>query len=474
MAVPLGACGSAEAPSPTPESPAAPSVVVTAARWEEPQRVADAGERPFARCSPFTTRLCRLFHPRTAPAVAVNAPGHTVALWQRYEGDGFRLVGARVTAGGAWSEAERITPDAEVSSQQVVIDPRGNAFARWIGSGGTETSYGPAGGAWGPPQAAEASEQLVMDDGGAAHTLFTRWREGLFWSRRAPGASWSEPVMLQGQGPEPHPSIRDPRLAVTRDGAVHAVWIRQFQSSAREEEWEEVWSSRMRPGGGWSAPALVARLPRAHALSLTMAASDSAALASYMLWDGRDSRRIMEQHQAVGGPAWTAPTAVSEPAPPPPMVRNPDLPVAASAPGGALTLAWKEVTYGPSAPPRFEIRARRFSAAGGAWEHAQLIQSREGFLHDLFDLHVAASAAGDAVVLWVEQDAFDFGHRLWASVFVPGVGWSAPHALRDAELMSEPALAMDGSGHAIVMWSEPEGDRTTIWSARLAAVTTGP
>ena len=473
LAVPLCACGGAETPTSTSEPPAATSVV-TAARWEAPQPVADAGERPFSRCSPFTTSQCRLFSPRTGPAVAVNARGQTVALWQRYEGDAYRLVGARLAAGGGWTEAERITPESPVREQQVVVDRSGNAVALWWGSEGAWTSYGAAAGGWSAPQAAEVSAQLVMDDAGTAHTLVTRSNEGLFWRRLPPGGSWSEPVLLQAQGPTSQLFIADQRLAVTRGGAAHAVWLRHFQSSVRSDEWDEVWTSRLTPGQGWSAPSAVARVTGAHMFDTTLAAVDTGALASYQvvenLGGSRDAWRVLAQH-AIGNGPWTAPEAVNEPLPPRPAVRNASSPVAAADARGTLSLAWAEVTYAPSEPSRYEIRARRFSAAGGGWEHAQLIESKQGYLHDLFDLHVAASAAGDAVVLWVEQDAFDFGHRLWASVFVPGVGWSAPQALRDARLMSEPTLAMDGSGNAIAMWSEPEGDRTTIWSARLAAVT---
>ncbi len=476
LTVPLVACGAAETPSSASEPPADPAVVVTSARWEAPVPVADAGERPFSRCSPFTTSLCRLFNPRTGPAVAVNARGQTVALWQRYEGDGYRLVGARLASGGTWSEAQGLTPETTVREQQVLIDARGNAVAQWLDSSGALTSFGSSAGGWSPPQAAPASEELAMDDAGAVHTVYTRWREGLFWSRLAPGGAWTGPVLLQGQGPESHPSIRDPQLALTRGGVAHAIWVREFQSSTRADEWNEVWSSRMRPGpSAWTEPTLLARFPRAVALSPGLTASDSGSLASYMLWEpaqsGRDGHTIMEQHQASAAPAWTAPSPVSEPMPPAPQVRNAALPVVAGSSSGSLTLAWTEVTYAPSEPSRYEIRARRFSAAQGTWEHAQLIESKQGYLHDLFELHVAASAAGNAVVLWIEQSAMDFGHRMWASVFVPGTGWSAPQALRDASLMSEPALAMDGSGNAIVMWSEPEGDRTRIWSARLAAAT---
>jgi hypothetical protein len=475
LAMPLSACGGTQSPTSTSEPPAAPSVVVTAARWEAPLAVADAGERPFSRCSPYTQSQCRLFNQATAPAVAVNARGQTVALWQRYEGDAYRLAGARLVPGGGWTEAERLSPESAVRSQQVVIDGSGNAVALWFGSAGSRMSRGAATGGWTVPEDVEAGSQLVMDASGTTHTLVSRWNEGLFWKRLPPGGAWSEPVLLQRQGPS-LPFIDDPRLAVTPGGAVHAVWVRNFQSSVREEESNEVWASRMPRGQAWTEPTLLASLPRAYAFSPTFTATDSVALVSYRHVGapslGYDPGRIVEQHAPAGDlPAWTVPVAISEPAPPPPVTRRPERPVLASDARGSLTLAWDEVTYGPSEPSRFEIRARRFSSAGAAWEHAQLIESRPGYLHEQFELHVAASAAGDAVVLWIEQKSSDFGHRMWASVFVPGTGWSAPEALRDARLMSEPALAMDGVGNAIVMWSEPDGDRTTIWSARLAATT---
>jgi hypothetical protein len=462
---------------PVPEPPSSPSAVVTSARWEAPQPVADAGERPFRRCSPYSQSLCRLFSEQTAPAVAANVRGQVVALWQRFEGDGYHLVAARTATGAGWSEAERVTPETGIELQQVVVDGGGNAVASWFGSGRTLTSYGPAAGGWSAPQAVEGVSQLVMDDGGAAHILFTRWREGLFWSRLPPGGAWTPPVSIQAEGPRSQPFITDPRLAVSRSGAAHAIWLRRFQSTVRSEEWDEVWSSRMPRGQGWTPPTLLARFPAANALSPALAVTDSGSLASYRLIervpDGFDSRRIMEQHLSgapSATPAWTPPDAVSEPVPPPPTLRVAATPAAAADARGVLTLAWTETTVAPAEPFRYEIRARRFSAAQGTWEHAQVIASEQGYLHDRFGLHVAASAAGNAVVLWVE-DSSGVGFRLWASVFLPASGWSAPTVLRDVDLLSEPSLAMDGMGNALVMWSEPEGDRTLIWSARLAAVT---
>lgn len=471
----LSGCGGAQPPTtPPPETPTSPAVVVTAARWEAAQPLADAGERPFGRCSQFSDSLCRLFYEQTAPVVAANARGQAIALWQRFEGDGFRLVAARFAPGTGWSEAERVTGETNVLSQRVVIDGSGNAVALWARGGSTFTSYGVAAGGWSAPQAVEGTDQLVMDEGGTAHTLFTRSREGLFWSRLAPGAAWSTPVLIQDQGPTSQPFIADARLAVTPGGVAHAVWLRHFQSDVRSEEWDEVWTSQMRPGQGWSTPSSVARVTRASLFDTTLAAADAGALASYQSVEqvvgGRDRWRVLAQH-ATGSDAWTAPEAVSEPIPAPPAVRNASLPAVAADARGALTLAWSETTYAPSEPQRYEIRARRFSAAAGAWEHAQLVAGARGSLYERFGLQVAASAAGNAVVLWMELDTFGVGFRLWASVFVPGAGWSAPEALRVGERLSAPGLALDGSGNALVMWSEPEGDRTRIWSARLAAVT---
>jgi hypothetical protein len=481
LAATLAACGGAEPPTSVPETPSAPSapaVVVTSARWEAPLPIADAGERPLGRCSPFTQTLCRLFYERTAPAVAANGDGQAVALWQRWEGDGFRLVASRFAPGGGWTEGERVTPETAVSSQRVAVDGRGNAVALWFDDAlrSVRSSYGSAAGGWSVAQDLAAGDpQLVMEEGGTAHLLYTRHLEGLLSSRLPPGGSWSAPVALQAQGPTSQPFVTDPLLSVTRGGALHAVWVRRFQSSARDEEWDEVWSSRMPRGQAWAAPSLVARFPRANVLSPALAATDRGALASYQLVERTsgsfDRRRVVAQQDTGGRGVWTTPEPVSEPVPDPPRVRNASLPVAAADAGTSLTLVWAEDEYGPSEGDRYEIRARRFSAVTGAWDHAQRIASVRGYLYDRFPPQVAASAAGDAVALWVEQDSFGFGLRLWASVFVPGAGWSVPEALRDAERLSSPALTMDGSGNALVLWSEPEGDRTRIWSARLAAVT---
>lgn len=477
LAAPLAACGNTEPPATTPP-PTLPPPVVTSARWEAPSRVADAGERPLRRCSPYTQSQCRHFYEQTAPVVAVNARGQTVAVWQRHEGADFRLMSARSTSGAGWSE-EPVTPEAATSgtpirSHQVVIDGGGNPLALWFGRAGAMTSRGLAAGGWSPAEEADASEQLVFDENGAAHTVFTRLNEGLFWTRLAPGGAWSEPVLLQAQGPV-HPFVGDERIAVTRGGVVHALWVRRNQSRIAAEEWNEVWSSRMDPGRTWTPPSLLARYPQAHAMTPALAATDGGALAAYWVADappGDVRWRVVEQHAPApaGGvaPAWTPPEPVSEP-PTEPTRRTANQPVLASDGRDTLTLAWREVTYSPEESSRYEIRARRFSTAGGAWRHAQLVAAERGYLDDRFELHAAASAAGDAVLVWVEQRSFRL--IVWASVFIPGYGWNAPQALREADQLSEPSVAMDGSGNAIVMWSEAEGDRATIWSVRLMAST---
>jgi hypothetical protein len=60
---------------------------------------------------------------------------------------------------------------------------------------------------------------------------------------------------------------------------------------------------------------------------------------------------------------------------------------------------------------------------------------------------------------------------LRASAFVPGRGWTPPETLTTADRLTDISVTMDALGRGVVAWAEPEGDRATVFSVRLAAET---
>jgi hypothetical protein len=161
------------------------------------------------------------------------------------------------------------------------------------------------------------------------------------------------------------------------------------------------------PGGGerWTTPARAARFEgETVPLSLQLAATASSTVAFYQLVEFRTdfptSWRVVEQHDA--GPAWSSPAALDTPARRP-TSGGAQYPVVAADAVGRFTLAWAETSYTNGRDPRLPPAARRYAPATGAWEAAQVIEDKGGWLHDSYGPHVVASAAGDAILVWVQH-----------------------------------------------------------------------
>jgi hypothetical protein len=285
--------------------------------------------------------------------------------------------------------------------------------------------------------------------------------------RRGAGASWSAPVLVRPQGPGSLPYIDDAHLALEPGGGLTAVWLERFQGFG---PWSEVWSSRA-AGGRWTDPARAARFEgETVPLSLHLAATAESAVAFYRLVERRtdfaDISRVVEQHDAAT--VWTAPTPLDTPMAPPSLLWRAQYPVAAADATGAFTVAWTESFYPSRSDARFRVLARRYAPATGAWETTQIVEDMPGYIWDSYEPHVAASAAGDAILVWVTHGV---PFTLRASAFVPGRGWTAPEVLTRADRLTDVSVAMDARGNGVVAWAEPEGDRATVFSVRLAAET---
>lgn len=472
FAVSLAGCGSDSPTSPGAGSPeATPAVLVTAVRWEARQRVGDAGDRRLARCD--SDPVCRPLNEVIAPFVAANARGDVVALWQRWEGDAFRLASARRLPSGGWTTPASVAADPDVTNHKLALDGRGDALALWDQRpNGTRASRGTAAGSWSAPEVlgvpgVPGDPQLAVEPDGTAHLLFTRWQEGLFAMRRAPGGAWSEPVLVRPQGPAVSPSIEDVHLALQPGGGLAALWRESFSGYMA---WNEVWSSRA-AGGRWTEPARAARFEgETVPLSLHLAAGGEGTVAFYRLRDrskdGPRPSRVVEQHDA--GTAWTAPTPLDSPMAAPSLGWRAEYPTAAADAAGVFTVAWTESFYLTTSEPHFRVLARRFAPASGEWSPPSIVEEAPGSIRDSYEPHVAVSAAGDAILVWVTHGV---PFTLRASAFVPGRGWTAPETLTRADRLTDISVAMDARGNGVVAWAEPEGDRATVFSARLSAET---
>jgi hypothetical protein len=142
------------------------------------------------------------------------------------------------------------------------------------------------------------------------------------------------------------------------------------------------------------------------------------------------------------------------------VLRTPD---AAMNPRGDVVAVWSQLD------PPFSIWANHYDAHTGEWGTAQPIEHDDA--GDAVAPRVAMGAAGDAIAVWQQFDGAH--HHVWASRYDAGAGWGEPVQLDEGNTgdASEPRIAMNAGGAAVVAWQQREGGQTQPWIRRHAAGT---
>lgn len=108
-------------------------------------------------------------------------------------------------------------------------------------------------------------------------------------------------------------------------------------------------------------------------------------------------------------------------------------------------------TRGSSGPAAgLLLAALLASPLAGAWDVTGRI-SAPGVAQD--DVQMAGNAGGDAVAVWTQWAPALGDYALWASRHRRDAGWQAAEVLA-SERAGSPAVAVDASGHAVVVWRD--------------------
>jgi hypothetical protein len=104
-----------------------------------------------------------------------------------------------------------------------------------------------------------------------------------------------------------------------------------------------------------------------------------------------------------------------------------------------------------------------FTTRDGAWQSAHLITHRTNLI---FQPPLVENASGAAFLMGLELGSTTNTVVLWASRYLPGLGWSAPVNI-SAEYRFDgtpPVIAVDQSGNALALWSSNDGSHQNLWA----------
>lgn len=342
------------------------------------------------------------------PVVALDDAGRATAAWRRAVAGSaqHQLWAARATASGSWSEPVRLdTNVGDVTALQLSVERfSGMGMLVWIEAGATvdlqARALHPDTG-WEPARPVETASGMVgvssVGVDPAGHALAV-------WSQIGPGGRFSIHAnrFLRGLGwgtpvlIETNEALGtvdgDPKVVVLPTGDAVAVWRRSGGS------WSELWSNRFGAGGAaWGT-------------------------ANQVVADSGST-------QFIG-----------------------DFDLAADA-GGRAMLVWGQLDVNGGGGEN-AIWFKRFSIAGWQSNGTRLappVLNNVGFISRPW---LRLNGGGRALVAWLQRD-----NSLSVALGGPEVVFEAPFTLRAAGAASwtaPPALGLDGSGNAMLVWSDPD------------------
>ena len=447
----------------TPTLPAVPG------RWQPPEVIADAGERPMGFCS---LRRCRRPVSDFAPRVALHGDGAGVALWNDRTGNRPRRVASRFLPARGWSGLSELPPTDWYQNQKVALGPNGNALAVWdfTNPEGVRSSH-LRGEAWSDvvPVGVGHDPMLRMDAHGRASLLFVQAMRSLYYARFDGDAGWTEPELVYGEPPaadgvrDDRPIITSHSLGVAANGSTVVAWVRQ--SLSPDESWSEVWIASPAAGRATRAISRFDGRRAGHVVTATDGRGRSLVLF------GLD-QEVWAQHSPARAAGWTPPYRVSEPSPEPTAARS----FSRRTSTWRLThdgtdrilFVWIEGEY-PSAPPfgaSFNLRSRTFRLSTRSWGEIRTLIAGTGTgtrVFPSYDLRLAGSANGHAVVAWNGER-----NEVWAITAHEDL-WGPATRLSSSPPglpVSTPDTGIDSNGNALVVWAEEAGIRAHIRAAR--------
>jgi hypothetical protein len=194
---------------------------------------------------------------------AVDAQGHTLAVWEQFDGERFNIWANRKAKGQGWGVAQLIETDNAGSAYnpRVAIDSQGNAVAVWqqfdgqqsriaanrymVGTGWSKAQWIDA------PNTVEAhAPQVRFDNQGNAIAV---WQQKLGQhtriavNRMAASSGWGDAALVEnGNG-----YASAPHIANDAQGQLFVLW--QVQGAKDTI----VHAKRYHAGGGWASEQLV-------------------------------------------------------------------------------------------------------------------------------------------------------------------------------------------------------------------------
>ncbi len=352
--------------------------------------------------------------------------------------------------------SEDISPDgADTYDHQVAMDGSGNAVIVWEQDGRIfKSEY--RDGAWthpedptnyiSPPEWHAYEPQVAMD--GSGNTVIV-WRQCCASFDQIFMSEYRDGAWSDPASISPEGGVAEhasePQVAMDDSGSAVIVWYQQDGSFAR------IFMSEYRDGA-WTHPEIGAFISPA---------GDGNAFYPEVAMDG-SGNAVIVWYQYVGGVSrifkseyrdgeWTDPEIGASISPAGGVAEHAEYPQVAMDGSGNAVIVWYQYV---ESVPRVFMSAYR----DGTWTEPGIgdyISPADG--HEYNNPQVAMDGSGNAVVVWTQYDNVESLYRVFKSEYRGGI-LSDPATISlegdEAGNAEYPQVAMDGSGNAVVVWEQ--------------------
>lgn len=341
------------------------------------------------------------------PNIAIDGSGNAIAVWHQHDGVRNNIWSNYYTVGVGWGVTQMIESDNSGSAgyPKIVIDSSGNAIAVWS-----------------------------QDDG---------VRSNIWSNRYSPDGGWGTAQKIESVDSG---STSSPQIAIDSSGNAITVW------SQHDGTRYDIWSNRYSPDNGWGIAQKIENLDTGSASTPRIAIDRSGhALAVWSQYDGVGQNIWLNRYSLDSG--WG--TAQK--------IQNDDTGMASGNPEVAIDSSGNALIVWEQSDDVFSsIWSIRYTVGSGLGT-AQMIQSEN--IGSAYDTEVAIDSNGNALVVWTQEDP---QKNVWSNRYTIGVGWGIAQKIEDDDmgLAHNPKIAIDNSGHALVVWFQHDGVFYNIMSNR--------
>ncbi len=243
-------------------------------------------------------------------------------------------------------------------------------------------------------------------------------------------------------------NLASPEVFFNADGSAFALWNTRINTFPYQYG---LYVNHYAPGSGWGTPVMLQAEVSAN-IYQQLAANDNGE--TFAIWS-LGSSGVWVSRYITATETWADPEQISLAT----AGSASYVSIAVNSDGGALAV-WSQQSAG-----NLDLYANYYTPGVG-WGSAEAIENNSG---DAYFAKLGFDASGNAIAVWSQNDGSQFS--VYGNRFVAGTGWGSASLLetidtQPADFVMNPILAVDKSGNALVVWPHSDGTRENLWSNR--------